>query len=70
MEAAQSRRAGGERVSFGRLLWVGPSAAITAAAANAVVFSVAVVLEAIPQGFFIEGSDGCLGLQHKLSSLS
>lgn len=44
MEAAQGKRVGGERVSLGRLLLVGPLAAIAAVAANAVVYFVAVAL--------------------------
>src|SRR5215208_4285627 len=63
MEAAQGKRVGGERVSLGRLLLVGPLAAIAAAAANAVVYFVAVALGATPQGFVIEGGGGSLGLQ-------
>ena len=63
MEAAQGKRVGGERVSLGRLLLVGPLAAIAAVAANAVVYFVAVALGATPQGFVIEGNGGPLGLQ-------
>lgn len=35
---------GDERVAYGRLLWVGPLAGLSAAAANAVVFLIASLL--------------------------
>lgn len=40
---------GDERVAYGRLLWVGPLAGISAAAANAVVFLVASAVGAMPR---------------------
>ena len=56
METAQGSRVQVRRVAFGRLLWVGPLAALAAAVANAAVYFVAYGLGAMPQDFVIEGS--------------
>ncbi len=44
MEAAASNAGGSERVSFRRLLWVGPLAVVAAVAVNVVIRTVAVAL--------------------------
>ncbi len=51
MEATQSSRDQGERVDFGRLLWVGPLAIAAAVVANVLVRTVAVVLFDVSPGF-------------------
>lgn len=56
METAQSSHVQGERVAFGRLLWAGPLAAVSAAVANAVVYFVASALGAMPRDVVVEGS--------------
>jgi Family of unknown function (DUF6069) len=56
MEAVQSSQVQGERVALGRLLWVGPLAAVLAAVANTVVYFVAYGLGAMPRDVVVEGS--------------
>ena len=56
MEDAQGSSIQGERVAFGRLLWAGPLAAVSAAIANTIVYFVAYGLGAMPQDVVVEGS--------------
>ncbi len=56
MEDAQGSSIQGERVAFGRLLWAGPLAAVSAAIANTIVYVVAYGLGAMPQDVVVEGS--------------
>ena len=56
MEDAQISHVQGEQVSFKRLLWAGPLAAVSAAVANAVVYFVASALGTMPQDFVVQGS--------------
>ena len=56
MEGTQGSHIQGGRVAFGRLLWVGPLAAVAAAVADASVYFVASALGAMPQDVFVEGS--------------
>ncbi|MCA1717439.1 MAG: DUF6069 family protein [Actinobacteria bacterium] len=56
MEDAQISHVQGEHVSFKRLLWAGPLAAVSAAVANAVVYFVASALGTMPQDFVVQGS--------------
>ena len=56
MEDVQISHVQGERVTFKRLLWAGPLAAISAAVANAAVYFVASALGAMPQDFVVQGS--------------
>ena len=52
MEAGSRRLAHrGEGIAFGRLLWVGPLAAVTAAVVNVLVRTISVVLFDIPPDF-------------------
>ena len=56
MEDAQVTHLEGEHITFKRLLWATPLAAIAAAVANAVVYLVASVLGAMPQDFVVQDS--------------
>jgi hypothetical protein len=56
VEDAQISHVQGEQVSFKRLLWAGPLAAVSAALANAVVYFVASALGTMPQDFVVQGS--------------
>ncbi len=56
MEDAQVSHPKDEQVSFKRLSWVVPLAAVSAAAANAVVYFVASALGTMPQDFVVQGS--------------
>jgi hypothetical protein len=56
VEDAQISHVQGEQVSFKRLLWAGPLAAVSAAVANAVVYFVASALGTMPQDFVVQGS--------------
>ena len=56
MEDAQVSHVRGEHVAFKRLLWAVPLAAVSAAAANAVVYFVASALWTMQQGFVVQGA--------------
>lgn len=56
MEDAHTSHIQGEQVAFKRLLWIVPLAAVSAAAANAIVYFVASALGTMPQDFVVQGS--------------
>ncbi len=56
MKDAQIGYVQGEQIAFRRLLWTGPLAAASAAAANAVLYFVASVLGMMPRDFVVQDS--------------